>query len=396
MSYNLDSSFVRDQNRLLVLSALRERRRMTRSDLARETNLSYPTVATILAQLQEEGFLRAAGPDRRTAGRRPMGVEFNPRARLVAGVDLNSPVPRAVLADLDGEPAGEVVTGRLVREAEELLPAAIEVVEKALARQGIGPQMLLGVGVALRGTLDLEHEAVHFMEFEQAVRLVPGLRERFGAPVLLDHNYNAALLAEHLYGAARGFELVYRVNVGTGISAGVLVHGEIYRGAFGNAGEFGHVGVDPQGPTCQGCGRRGCLELYASARAIARAAGGEVPDEEVDRVVEELARRALEGEEAARRIFARAAWALAEGLADAVNVLNPEVVIVDGSVARAYPPLAEEVHRRLTETVWPPSRNHLRIETSQLDGPVPVMLRGAVALVLHEFFRMPAARSDYR
>jgi predicted NBD/HSP70 family sugar kinase len=396
LSYNLDSSFVRDQNRLLVLAALRGRRQMTRSDLARKTNLSYPTVATILGQLQEEGFLRASQPDRRAAGRRPMGVEFNPRARLVAGVDLNTPVPRVVLTDLDGEPVGQVVTGRPVRRAEELVPSVTAGVAKALSGQGVEETMLLGVGVALRGTLDLEHEAAHFMEFEPAVRLVPALRERFQAPVILDHNYNAALLAEHLYGAARGCALVYRVNVGTGISAGVLVQGEIYRGAFGNAGEFGHVAVDPQGPVCQGCGRHGCLELYASARAIARKAGGEVPDEGVDQAVEELARRALAGDEAARQVFDAAAWALAEGLADVVNVLNPEMVIVDGSVVRSYPPLAAEVHRRLIETVWPPSRSHLRIETSQLDGPVPVMLRGAVALILHEVFRIPAARSEYR
>ncbi|MGE5506936.1 MAG: ROK family transcriptional regulator [Chitinophagales bacterium] len=395
MSFNLDSSYVRDQNRLLVLATLRKQRRLTRVDLARETNLSYPTVATILRELEEDGFLRSRQADRRASGRRPMGVEFNPRARLVAGLDLNSSTPRAVLADLDGALVGDVAAGPTVREPDDLIPAALGTLEQLLERHSVRPGLLLGVGVALRGALDLENEAVHFMEFPAPVRLVPALRERFGVPVWLDHNYNSALLAEHLYGAARDCQLVYRVNVGTGISAGILVHGQIYRGAAGNAGEFGHVCVDPGGPECSACGRRGCLELYASARAIARRArAGQEPagEEETDRLVEETASRALQGDPEAQAIFSGAARALACGLADAVNVLNPEMVIIDGSVVRAYLPLVEEVQALLAKSVWPPSRDRLRVEASQLAGQV--MLRGAVALVLQEVFRIPQVRSE--
>lgn len=395
MSYNLDSSFVRDQNRLLVLATLRKERQLTRADLARQTNLSYPTVATILRELEEEGFLRSCQADRRASGRRPMGVEFNPRARLVAGLDLNSSTPRAVLADLDGSLVGEVIAGPAVHEPDDLVPAAALTLEQLFKVHGVRPKLLLGVGVALRGALDVTSEAVHFMEFPGLVRLVPALRERVGLPVWLDHNYNAALLAEHLYGAARDCQLVYRVNVGTGISAGLLVNGEVYRGAAGNAGEFGHVCVDPHGPVCSACGRHGCLELYASARAIARRAKPEselARDDETDRLVEETAGRALQGDPQAKAIFTEAAQALASGLTDAVNALNPEMVIIDGSVARAYPPLIEDLQTLLAQSVWPPSRDHLRVETSQLAGQV--MLRGAVALVLQEVFRIPAVRSE--
>ncbi|MGE5623728.1 MAG: ROK family transcriptional regulator [Methanocella sp.] len=392
MSYNLDSSFVRDQNRLLVLATLRERRELTRADLARETNLSYPTVAAILRDLEAEGFLRTRKAERRASGRRPMGVEFNPRARLVAGLDLNTTVPRAVLVDLDGTLVGEALAGPAVRKADDLIPAALATLTGLLAQGGVGRDQLLGLGVALRGVLDLEREAASFMEFEPPVALVSALREELGLPVWLDHNYNAALLAEHAYGAAHGYGLVYRVNVGTGISAGLLVGGELYRGAAGNAGEFGHVCVDPAGPLCAACGRQGCLELYASARAIAQQVKPGAPDDEVDELVEAAAHRALQGDAGARAIFSRAAWALAAGLADAVNVLNPEMVIVDGSVVRAYPPLVGDVTELLSVAVWPPNRPRLRLETSQLGGEA--MLRGAVALVLKEVFRMPAVRSE--
>lgn len=377
----------------MVLATLRERRELTRADLARETNLSYPTVAAILRDLEKEGFLRTRKAERRASGRRPMGVEFDPRARLVAGLDLNTTVPRAVLADLDGVPVGEALTGPTVRKADELIPAAVATLTGLLARGGAGRDQLLGLGVALRGILDLERETASFMEFEPPVGLVAALREEFGLPVWLDHNYNAALLAEHAYGAARGCRLVYRVNVGMGISAGLLVGGELYRGAAGNAGEFGHVCIDPGGPRCAACGRQGCLELYASARAIAHQVKPGAPDEEVDGLVEAAAHQALQGDEGARAIFSGAARALAAGLADAVNVLNPEMVIVDGSVVRAYPPLIGEVAGLLTATVWPPNRSRLRLETSQLGGEA--MLRGAVALVLQEVFRMPAVRSEH-
>ena len=175
------------------------------------------------------------------------------------------------------------------------------------------------------------------------------LRERFGAPVLLDNDANAGALGEARFGAGRGHQHLFYVNVGTGIGAGVIADGRIYRGADGLAGEIGHVAVDRNGRQCS-CGKRGCLEAYASGRAI----GGP-----------EVTQAASKGEASALEVLSDAARWLAIAIGGAVNVLNPSAVIVGGEVSEAG------------ELLLAPLRAHLSSEL--MPGmPMPQVLRASL------------------
>jgi glucokinase len=162
--------------------------------------------------------------------------------------------------------------------------------------------------------------------------------ERCGLPVVLSHDVRAAAAAEAALGAGRGIADLLFVAIGTGIGGAVVAGGRPYGGAHGHAGEIGHTVVEPDGPPCA-CGARGCVEALASAAAIERgyaeAGAGDGAS------AREVAALAAAHDPAARAVWDRAVAALAAGLADAVALLDPELIVVGGGLAEAGPPLFE-------------------------------------------------------
>ena len=223
-------------------------------------------------------------------------------------------------------------------------------VARTLAATGL--DRATGIGVGFGGPVDVERGVIlrsHHVSAWDDFPLRETLRERFGTPVALDNDANAGALGEARFGAGQGHRHVLYVNVGTGIGAGVILDGRIYHGAHGLAGEIGHVTVERNGRLCD-CGKRGCLEAYASGRAI----GGP-----------EVTRAAAEGDPAAlRRIDDTARW-LAAGIGAAVNVLNPSAVVLGGGVSEAG------------ELLLAPLRSHLEAEL--MPGmPAPEVLPAAL------------------
>ena len=219
-----------------------------------------------------------------------------------------------------------------------------------LAAVGGGRPARIGVGFG--GPVDFERGVIlrsHHVSAWDGFPLRERLGERFGSPVALDNDANVGALGEARFGAGRGHPHLLYVNVGTGIGAGVIAGGRIYRGAHGLAGEIGHVTVEREGRQCP-CGKRGCLEAYASGRAI----GG--PD---------VTRAAAAGDANSRRQIQEAARWLAAGIGAAVNVLNPSAVIVGGGVSDAG------------ELLLGPQRAHQAGEL--MPGlPVPAVLKAAL------------------
>ncbi|MEA2270876.1 MAG: glucokinase [Solirubrobacteraceae bacterium] len=199
------------------------------------------------------------------------------------------------------------------------------------------------------------------------------LAERLGLPVVLDNDTNAALVAESRFGAARGAREVVMLTVGTGIGGGLLVDGRIVRGATGAAGELGHVVVDDDGPPCPGnCPNRGCLEAFVSGPALAREgrrAAEAQPDSGLGQalaagrdvtgpLVTELAH---DGDPVAREVIAGLGRWLGIGVANFVNVFNPEVVVVGGGLVAAGDLLLEPARAVVAERALVPARDQVRI-----------------------------------
>ena len=189
------------------------------------------------------------------------------------------------------------------------------------------------------------------------------MAERLGLPAFVDNDANLAALAEHRAGAAQGASEAVVLTIGTGIGGGLILRGELYRGALGAAAELGHMVIDEDGPRCQGnCPGRGCVESLASGTALTREAtriAGEQPQSGLGRVLARgeallgplITELAHDGDEAAREAIARIGTALGVGISSLLNIFNPEVVVVGGGVIAAgellLGPVREEVAGRV-------------------------------------------------
>ncbi len=213
--------------------------------------------------------------------------------------------------------------------AEVVLQVMIAAATEALARSRAP---VAAVGVGSPGPIDFERGVVLFapnIPGFREVKIAERLREALGLPVRVENDANAAALAEHRLGAAKGSRSSLYVTVSTGIGGGLVADGRVWRGAWGQAGEFGHLTVLPGGPVC-GCGQQGCLEAVASGRAMARDASYAYAE---PLGAPELFDRWRNGEAKAARIVEAAAGYLGQALADAQKLWDPEVVVVGGGVA---------------------------------------------------------------
>ncbi len=264
----------------------------------------------------------------------------------------------------------------------------------SLAEEVLGGKVPLAVGVSFGGPVRWREGVVllsHHVPDWEGFPLAAWLRERFGAPAAVENDANAAALGEWRYGAGRGTRDFLYVTVSTGIGGGIVIGGELYRGADGLAGEIGHMVVDPRGPRCT-CGRRGCLEALASGPAIAararellasqpRPAEGRVLRELVggdpSRITaREVALAAARGDPLAAEILREAGEALGFGLAQAISLLNPERVALGGGVIKSGEPFLRHVREAAKTWAFPGAR--VEIVVAELGDDAP--LWGAAAL----------------
>jgi glucokinase len=214
------------------------------------------------------------------------------------------------------------------------------------------------------------------------VDLAGELARRVGLPVFLTNDANAAALGEWSQGAGQGVDELLAVTLGTGLGSGLIVGGELVHGASGHAGELGHVCVEPEGRPCS-CGLRGCLESWVSAGGMLRTArelgldlapwgrAGEEPHPGL------LHRAALAGDHAAARVFESTGLMLARGLAVAVHLLSPELVVLCGGITRAGDWILEPVRRHLPALLMEPFRDTVRVELARLDPDLAGVLGAA-------------------
>lgn len=269
---------------------------------------------------------------------------------VVVGVDLGGTKILGRLLD-PSDPRRERVVVRVdtPRGADAIVGAIAEVILRVdeLGRgEGFGAVEAVGVGAAglvdLTGVLRFAPNLPTVVDLDLAGELT----RRLDLPVVVDNDANCATVAEHRLGAAAGVQDAVLVTLGTGIGAGVVVGGVVQRGSAGFAGEPGHMVVDPNGPPCP-CGRRGCWERFASGSGLGRLGRDAAAAGRADRVIalaggdgeavrgEHVTLAAQEGDPGALEVLRLFAWWVALGIANLVNVLDPEVVVIGGGLVAA-------------------------------------------------------------
>jgi len=315
----------------------------------------------------------------------------------MAGAVLALDIGGTKLAAAVVSPAGQVLAEGVVPTDPSCCPPEIiellfAMSEQALEAGGIRWRDLVAVGVSFGGPVDFpagRTVTCHHLPGWEGLPLRDLIAERTGLPTMVDNDANAAALGEVTFGAARGCQHVLYLTVSTGIGAGLVLNGQIHRGANSMAGELGHTLVAPDGPRCT-CGRIGCLEAMASGPAIARAAGEALaagapsalqaipPSQLTARHVSELAN----ADALAARIMQEAGEYLGQAIAGAVNLLNPQMVVIGGGVSQAGEVLLRPVRAAVRRHTVPQSLRDLRIVIGQLGQRAGLL--GAVALALQE------------
>jgi predicted NBD/HSP70 family sugar kinase len=352
---------LRERNRRRLVDTLRRRGSASRAELARLTGLSRSTVSTLVADLQTGGLVvehpdpRAPGRDRTPQqGRPPTLLTLDRSAGLVLGIDFGHEHVHVAIADLSRTILAERVRALDVdRSAERALDVAVELADEVVASAGADRDRILGAGVGLSGPIDVDAGTVHagkILPSWAGVRPVDELAKRLSLRVHLDNDANLGALAEVTLGAGIGARDAIYIMVSGGVGAGLILGGELYRGAGGTAGELGHVLVDESGPICR-CGNRGCLEMMAGGNAII---GLLRPSHGDDLTLDEVMALAADGDSGARRAIADAGRVLGRSVAAIVNAFNPELVIVGGTVSAAgdvlLDPMREAVDRYAIES----------------------------------------------
>ncbi|KPI04590.1 MULTISPECIES: ROK family transcriptional regulator [unclassified Streptomyces] len=363
-----------------VVRAVRLAGSLTQAEIARSTGLSAATVSNIVRELKEGGTVEVT--DTSAGGRRARSVSLSGDAGIVIGVDFGHTHLRVAVGNL----AHQVL-------AEESAPLDVDaswadgfdraeaLVGELIAGIGVGREKVIGVGLGVPGPIDVESGTLG------STAILPGwaginprqeLSQRLGVPVYVDNDANLGALGELVWGSGRGVKDLAYIKVASGVGAGLVINGQIYRGPGGTAGEIGHITLDESGPVCR-CGNRGCLETFAAARYVLpllQSTHG--PELTMERVVE-LAR---EGDPGCRRVIADVGRHVGSGVANLCNVLNPSRVVLGGSLAEAGELVLAPIRESVSRYAIPSAARQLSVLTGSLGGRAEVL--GALALVLSE------------
>jgi N-acetylglucosamine repressor len=364
---------VRQERLARVFHSLYRHGQVSREAIAMEANLSAASVSTLTQSLLQAGVLRLAGELPSRGGRRADLLELNPPSRHLCGVDLQGRLLRMALVDLGGN---------VSRTSETRVETASPFTRFAEALRGFlqaHNAVPLAIGIATPELLDRDRRrmvSAHRVSWT-GFDIRETVERQTRCTTFLTRSVDAAALGEKWFGSARSAENCLVITWGEGIGCGVLIGGELFSGSALLSGEFGHVTIDPDGAACY-CGKRGCLEMYASVGRIVAACGG---------TFRGLCKRARQGDATAIGAIQQACALTGLRLADLVQVLNPEQIVLAGMAGLEpdlfLPLLRAAIHRH----AMPAQAIGLRMDASSL-GP-DAGCRGAAASALQQLIDSP-------
>lgn len=298
------------------------------------------------------------------------------RRRLVFAVDLGGTHLRVALVD---------DTGRILQHVKQETPKGdspdgiLDALVSAAREWDCDNQPVVAASIMVPGAVDSDKAVV-----VQAPNLpslinfqLKELQQRLGWPVFLENDANAAAVGEMWLGAARGCTDVISVTLGTGVGGGVILNGKLWRGSHGSAGEIGHTTVDPfSGLKCK-CGNTGCLELFASATAIVRMARelGMQPS-----TAEQVYEAGQNGDEVALSVFKRFGTYLGIGLANLINLIDPQIIVITGGAVNGWELFAAEMYKQVGERAFRATAQQVKIARSECGDNAGLLGAATIAL----------------
>ena len=382
---------IRAINRSSVLNTIRTLGPISRKDIAKHTGLSAATITGITAELIEDDLVFEKETGDSSGGRRPILLALNKQSRFMIGVKLSVDHITAALTDLEATVLNKRSVYLPSHDLQFTVGALGQVVADLIADQAVSKDRILGVGIGLAGIVDAENGVLRHSPIYgwRDVPLVSLLQKELDVPIFLDNDVNTFTLTEKWFGLGSDIDNFLIVTVGRGVGMGMVMNGSLYHGSRGGAGELGHTVIDPAGPLCV-CGKHGCLEAYASDPAMLNMADeaykrGEIPCPV--KTVEDLLSLAEQGDSAVQKIFQMAGSILGQGIANLINIFNPELIIFSGEGVRYGEHLFGPMREALQRMAMPGLIDDTQIKIDAWDDDA--WARGAAGIVLEKLFQFP-------
>ncbi|MDQ0987727.1 ROK family transcriptional regulator [Streptomyces sp. V2I9] len=363
-----------------VVRAVRMAGSLTQAEIARSTGLSAATVSNIVRELKDGGTVEVTPTS--AGGRRARSVSLSGDAGIVIGVDFGHTHLRVAVGNLAHQVLAEESEPLDVdASSAEGFDRAEVLVKRLIEATGIGPDKVIGIGLGVPGPIDVESGTLG------STSILPGwtginpseeLSGRLGVPVYVDNDANLGALGELVWGSGRGVKDLAYIKVASGVGAGLVIDGTIYRGPGGTAGEIGHITLDESGPVCR-CGNRGCLETFTAARYVLPLLQ---PSHGPGLTMERVVQLAREGDPGCRRVIGDVGRHIGSGVANLCNLLNPSRVVLGGSLAEAGELVLGPIRDSVSRYAIPSAARQLSVLPGALGGRAEVL--GALALVLSE------------
>lgn len=391
---------VRDYNQSVVLEAIRVASGISRIELAQSTGLTAQTVSNIVKRLINQQLVIEVGRGTSGGGKPRTRLRVNAAAGYSIGMQLDRDETSLVLVDLNG---AVVCHLRTPTEQEHgplrIIEQLADGVDSLVRESHIAPELLLGIGIAVPGPLDhvqgIIYEPPNLTGWNE-VPLKALVEARVGYPVVVDNDATAAAIGERWTGGARtarNFAFVY-IGLGIGIGAGLFIENRVYRGSTTNAGEFGHINVDPVGPPCS-CGSNGCLEIVCNTQTLVAAVQQQLANNQPSSLqahehpeqlsYKDICRAVLSGDDLAVRSTRQMAQIVGRAVVGMVNLLDIELVVLGGKALRDIGSIyQQEIQQVLNDTMVARKRRKVQVELSRVGEDAAAV--GAAALVLYECY----------
>lgn len=375
--------WMKSMNKSIILNKIRTQGPISRAQIARETNLTRPTVSSNVKELIDQNIVEESDIGQSQGGRKPTMLVINHGAFCILGVDAGPDTIKCVVSDLSGKVLERAETQlQLPIDNGGFLHALKNSIQECLVKTS--GKDVIGIGVAMHGVVDVE-TGVSLVAPNLGLTDIPikeELENTFGLEVKVENDARAMALGEFWFGDHGELESMLAVNIGRGVGAGLIIDGKLYHGSSDIAGEIGHMTIDLHGQVCE-CGNRGCLQTFIAGPAISRKINEQLAE---SLTAEQVFERALGGDEACIEVLSQAGSALGVGLTNLIHIVNPEKIILGGGVSKAQQFLLPAIRETIRASALTQSASQTKVEITKLGDDATLI--GAVTLLLVDVFEL--------
>lgn len=397
-----DQLLVKQINKTLVLNTIYQKRPVSRAEIAKITGLNKSTVSALVDELLTEGLIVETGIGESQGGRKPVQLSINEGVGSIIGVDIGVNYILSILTNFAGKILWEKRTTvkPSMRFSEERIDEICALLQDTIEQAPSSARGIMGIGIGVPGIINFDRGRILSAPnlAWQNVNLKNIIEERFRFPVIIDNEANAGAIGEKWFGCGKKAADLLYISAGGGIGAGIILNNELYRGSRGLAGEFGHMTIEGQGITCS-CGNAGCWEEYASEKALYRYLRMQAECYPHSHLLKngienisshnifEIIDAAVGGDELAVCAFKRIGSYLGIGVANLINIFNPEVVVIGNTLPLVGDILMDELRNEVMKRSFSAHYSEVKILSSELYMDACAL--GAATLVISRQYASP-------